>query len=110
MITKTLFSRHINKKQLNKQDVLIIEQDIVKFNKMKHRAVRLQNKKLTESLHQTLKHEYGVNDYFTNSARKEAEAAIKAAKEALIRDVNNKESQLKQKQKKVKELTKRLSH
>jgi hypothetical protein len=47
MITKTLFSRHINKKQLNKQDVLIIEQDIEKFNKMKHRAVRLQNKNLT---------------------------------------------------------------
>ena len=109
MREKTIFSKHIPLKEIDNADVLI--HDIELFNKIVHTACRLktaakrsgkseraknsdgkivdlrkkENKELRKkqppTIHMQMKNRFSTNDYFTNSACRTADAAIKSQEE-----------------------------
>ena len=109
MREKTIFSKHIPLKEIDNANALI--HDIELFNKIVHTACRLktaarrsgkseraknsdgkivdlrkkENKELREkqppTIHMQMKNRFSTNDYFTNSACRTADAAIKSQEE-----------------------------
>ena len=92
------------------------EEDIMLFNKMKRRAYALtvleKDKKIKhkKSIHLTIKDEFGVNDYFANSAVQEAKAKYKNVQENHKLHIESIESKVSRIEKKIKETEKTLKN
>ena len=81
---KVLNSRYIKKNVFPLETNLMIEQDLCTFHSMKHTAFAWQNQGRIfsdKSLHCTLKEQFGVMDYYVNSANREAQALLSSQKE-----------------------------
>ena len=112
---KTFFSKRIYKQDIKEESESIID-DLVVFNAMVRRAYALhtitldKNRKLEESIHQTIKNEFLVNDYYANSAVQEAKAIRKSDKEKHNLHIQAVESKINQIEKKIKTTKKMLSN
>ena len=108
---KAIFSKHIPLSSLPDNGETIIS-DIKLFNLIKRRAVSAINKELHKkkgcSLQLMLKAEFGLNDYFINSARQEAEQAISSVEELRKLNLFNLEQKIEQMDKKITKNQKRL--
>ncbi|MBR2768256.1 MAG: IS200/IS605 family accessory protein TnpB-related protein [Solobacterium sp.] len=124
-MTKAFKSRHVH---LSEEDLDRIKNDIELFNRIKHKAAasllreedayvpgidrrKKENRNLiqSESLHVRLKKEFGVSDYFVNSAVNEAKASIQSVKELQKQNEDNLKFQIRDIKKKIASTEKRLN-
>ena len=129
-----LFSKHISKSKMAKDDVKTVISDLVRFNRMKHKAAVLngkdtaslekkkkegpdlrlkENKELREaappSVHMRLKKDFKVNDHFANSANNQSKAALRSVLELRKNHANEIEDTLSQVRDKTKKTRKRMN-
>src|SRR5690606_29284434 len=88
VMKKTYFSNRVYKQTLSNVEVESISHALLLFNRSKHFAFQTQilekrsgTSRRSQSLHQTVKNRFGLNDYYANSAVQEANAHIKSLNE-----------------------------
>ncbi|MBW8351955.1 hypothetical protein K0H71_21370, partial [Bacillus sp. IITD106] len=106
---KTYFSNRVYKQTLSNVEVESISHALLLFNRSKHFAFQTQilekrsgTSRRSESLHQTVKNRFGLNDYYANSAVQEANAHIKSLNELNKMYIANKEEQMQSVKRKIK--------
>jgi len=112
---KTYFSNRVYKKDnFSPSQVYFISNAMVEFNRAKHKACKLflteKNYKVDHdpSVHMQIKKLFGFNDYWTNSAVKEAKAQISSQEELRKIYAAGVENQIKTKKDRVKELNSKI--
>ena len=82
---KAYRSMYIKKNMMSDADNGILKQDIESFNRMMHTAFSWNNHNVSfddgRSIHLHLKERFSCNDYFANSANRQAKAVISSQKE-----------------------------
>ncbi|WP_338036466.1 hypothetical protein [Neobacillus notoginsengisoli] len=85
---KTFFSRRIRKTEMEPSFLVQIEHNMHLFNQAKHfvfqtlvREKRLKKKLHKKSIHLVVKQKFGLNDYYANSAVREARALFSSQEE-----------------------------
>ena len=113
---KAFFSKRVYKNTLNEKDVEAISHSLLLFNRAKHFAFQTQilekrseKSKREQSLHLTVKRDFGMNDYYANSVVQEANALMKSQEELRKMYIINKEEQILSVKKKIKSTKKRLT-
>lgn len=121
---KTFFSNRIYKNTLEFDIVNTIKENLYIYNCAKIKAYYLLDKenKLSKSLHVnekevvklslhlTIKELFNMNDYFTNSCLQEAKGIKKSNIELNKLYIENIKSNIKQREQKIKEITKKLKY
>ena len=128
---KTLFSQHVPFLSLGQKDTAFIIADIELFNRMKRTATRRKSasaapkkdknapdlrkkenaelrKQMPASIEIQFKETFGTDDYFTNSAIRSADAAVKSVRELKQMNLDRAEADVKDIADKIKSRKKRL--
>ncbi len=114
-VEKCFFSNRIYKKDLPEKDVSAIQDALLIFNKAKHSAYKFfldeynYNLKYDISIHLQIKNKYGLNDYFANSAVQAAKVVISSQKELNSQYQKDLNHQIKTRQKKIKDISKKIN-
>lgn len=103
----TYFSNRIYKSNLSADDITIVSDTLKTANRAKHYAYKLLlfkergQDKLTKSVHLAVKEKFKLNDYFANSAVQLAQGIIKSQKELQNKYIQDAETQIKTRKKKI---------
>ncbi|RJO61806.1 MAG: transposase [Dehalococcoidia bacterium] len=111
---KTYFSNRIYKNTLTTKQVYSIASALINFNRAKHRAYRLlltshnYGVEHSPSVHLQIKERFSFDDYWANSAVREAKAQVSSQKELQKIHIAGKKEQVGVKKDKTKELSKKI--
>lgn len=113
---KAFFSNRVYKNSIDEKYVEAISHTLLLFNRSKHFSFQSQilemrsgKSKREKSLHLTVKHRFGMNDYYANSVVQEANSLISSQEELRKLYRSNKEEQIKSVKKKIKRTKNRLT-
>ena len=113
-VTRYIHSAYV-KKSLHPELTAALEHDMQIFGDMKldafvqYNTGRDKKDAAGNSLHVRLKNEYGVNDYFANSARQEAKAVISSQKELAQLYISDTKECISRLEKKLRKLSQQLA-
>lgn len=112
---RTYFTNRIYKNVLTINQVYSISNALINFNRAKHKAYRMflaehnYGTKHDPSMHLQIKELFNFDDYWANSAVREARAQVSSQKELLKIYIAGLEEQIGTKQDKIKELNKKIN-
>jgi len=110
---RTYFSNRVYKNTLPVSQVYSIKKALIYFNRAKHKAYRMllaehnYGTKHDPSVHLRIKELFGFDDYWANSAVREAKAQVASQKELRKMHISGIKDQIDTKRDKIKELNKK---